>query len=38
LMLIVLEAPPSGFWRIDVLPLSCVEFASNGARWALRTT
>jgi broad specificity phosphatase PhoE len=33
----VLEAPASSFWRIDVTPLSCVDLASNGARWSLRT-
>ena len=38
LILSVLEAPESSFWRIDVLPLSCVELASNGTRWALRAT
>jgi len=38
LVLNVLEAPASSFWRIDVLPLSCVELTSNGARWALRVT
>jgi broad specificity phosphatase PhoE len=38
LILNVLEAPASSFWRIDILPLSCVELASNGTRWALRAT
>jgi broad specificity phosphatase PhoE len=38
LVLSVLEAPESSFWRIDVPPLSCVELASNGIRWALRAT
>ncbi len=28
----------SSFWRIDVLPLSCVELTSNGTHWALRAT
>jgi len=37
LILAVLEAPSSSFWRIDVLPLSRVELASNGVRWSLRT-
>jgi broad specificity phosphatase PhoE len=34
----VLAAPPESFWRIDVPPLSCVELASNGKRWVLRTS
>jgi len=37
LILSVLEAPASSFWRIDVIPLSCVELSSNGLRWVLRT-
>lgn len=32
-----LGAPPSGFWRIDVEPLSVADLRRNGERWALRS-
>jgi broad specificity phosphatase PhoE len=34
----VLGAPPTSFWRIDVLPLSVTDLRTNGRRWALRST
>jgi broad specificity phosphatase PhoE len=38
LILGVLAAPASSFWRLDVSPWSCVELTFNGVRWAWRTT
>ncbi|GDY31803.1 histidine phosphatase family protein [Gandjariella thermophila] len=34
----VLQAPPSGFWRLDVAPLSHTVLSSNGGRWTVRQT
>lgn len=33
----VIEARLPSFWRIDVLPLSQVDFRTNGRRWVLRS-
>ena len=35
-VLAVLRAPATGFWRLDVGPLTRVELSSDGRRWALR--
>ena len=35
-VLIVLDAPASAFWRIDVEPLSLTDLRFDGRRWALR--
>lgn len=35
-LLAVLEAPPSAFWRLDVLPLSLTDLRTDGSRWTLR--
>ena len=32
----VLAAPFEAFWRIDVAPLSAIEFSSDGRRWTMR--
>lgn len=32
----VLDAPPQGFWSVDVEPLGLTRFTSDGRRWALR--
>jgi broad specificity phosphatase PhoE len=32
----VLGAPPSGFWRVDVVPLTRVAFSAYAGRWNLR--
>ncbi len=32
----VLGAPPSAFWRIDAPPLTMLTLSSDGRRWALR--
>ena len=31
----VLAAPLEAFWRIDVAPLSSIEFSGDGRRWAM---
>ena len=33
-----LGAPPAGFWRIDVAPLSWSEMYGRAGRWTLRST
>ena len=35
-VLVVLDAPPAAFWRIDVEPLAMIELRSDGTRWSLR--
>lgn len=35
-ILVLLDAPPQSFWRIDVVPLATVELSGDGRRWALR--
>ncbi len=32
----VLDAPPQGFWSVDVEPLGLTRFTSDERRWALR--
>ncbi|MEO8666987.1 MAG: histidine phosphatase family protein [Bauldia sp.] len=32
----VFAAPFEAFWRIDVAPLSAIEFSSDGRRWTMR--
>jgi broad specificity phosphatase PhoE len=33
----IIMADLPSFWRIDVLPLSCTDFRTNGRRWVLRS-
>ncbi len=32
----VLDAPASGFWRIDVAPLAALTLSGDGRRWTMR--
>ncbi|MBW0109192.1 histidine phosphatase family protein [Pseudonocardia sp. KRD-182] len=34
----VLQAPPAGFWRIDIAPLTATEFRGRPGRWTVRST
>lgn len=34
----VLQAPPAGFWRIDIAPLSATELRGGPGRWTVRST
>ena len=36
-LLLVLDAPPEAFWRIDVAPLAVADLRHDGRRWALRS-
>lgn len=37
-VLAVLDAPPSSFWRIDVAPLTSTKISGRPGRWTLRST
>jgi broad specificity phosphatase PhoE len=37
-VLATLGAPPSGFWRIDIAPLTATELRGPPGRWTLRST
>ncbi len=37
-ILCALDAPPSGFWRIDVAPLTTTVLRGGPERWTLRST
>lgn len=37
-VLCVLGAPPTGFWRIDVAPLTAIVLRGGPSRWTLRST
>lgn len=37
-VLAVLAAPPTGFWRIDIAPLTATELRGGPGRWTLRST
>lgn len=37
-VLVVLGAPASGFWRIDVAPLTAAELRGTPGRWTIRET
>lgn len=37
-LLHVLEAPASSFWRIDIAPLGLTELSHDGRRWAWRAS
>jgi broad specificity phosphatase PhoE len=37
-VLAVLAAPPAGFWRIDIAPLTATELRGGPGRWTVRTT
>lgn len=37
-VLAVLGAPPAGFWRIDIAPLTATELRGGPDRWTLRAT
>lgn len=36
-VLAVLGAPPAGFWRIDIAPLTATELRGGPGRWTLRS-
>lgn len=36
-VLLVLDAPPSAFWRIDIEPLSLTDLRFDGRRWTVRS-
>ncbi len=35
---VVLGAPPAGFWRIDAAPLTSTDLRGGSGRWTLRST
>lgn len=35
-VLCALSAPPTSFWRVDILPLAVVQFTGRSERWNLR--
>lgn len=37
-VLAVLQAPPAGFWRIDIAPLTATELRGRPGRWTVRST